>query len=342
VSHVAHLVINNPGYFLGKNGERMVIREKRKTLYEIFLNRLESITLLSKATSISSDLVTHCAKIGIPLCWITSKGEVEAIILSPDSSTGELQIRQLEAARDPRQAFVLAKSFVVGKIKNQVHLIKYFGKYEKHRNGTFMDTYHRFENDTEKILTEAYDLEPSDDWPHTRGQLFSIEGRLASYYWDMFRLLLEGLVDFPGRERQGARDLVNCLLNYGYAVLRSRVLLELHRSGLNPYISFLHAGQKGIATLTFDVMEVFRPQVVDRVVLAELRKNSKRFKLDEEGRLIPESREHLVRQILDRLASIEKFRGRELKLEEIIREQVADLKKHFENKALYRPYMAKW
>ena len=73
VSHVAHLVINNPGYFLGKNGERMVIREKRKTLYEIFLNRLESITLLSKATSISSDLVTHCAKIGIPLCWITSK-----------------------------------------------------------------------------------------------------------------------------------------------------------------------------------------------------------------------------------------------------------------------------
>jgi CRISPR-associated protein Cas1 len=89
-------------------------------------------------------------------------------------------------------------------------------------------------------------------------------------------------------------------------------------------------------------MEVFRPQVVDRVVLAELRKNSKRFKLDEEGRLIPESREHLVRQILDRLASIEKFRGRELKLEEIIREQVADLKKHFENKALYRPYMAKW
>lgn len=342
VGHVAHVVINTPGYFLGKNGERLVIREKKKILYEVFINRLESITLLTQSNCLSSDVITHCSKQGIPLCWVGPKGEVEALVIHPDSPNAELQLKQLETSRDPQPAFVIAKTIVIGKIKNQVNLIKYFGKYEKNHNKAFEEAYPQFETAVQNLLKEASCLQPAETWAHTRGQLFSIEGRLASHYWDMVRLLLEDTVEFQKRERQGAKDLVNCLLNYGYAILRSRVLLEIYRAGLNPYVGFLHAPQKGVATLSLDMMEIFRPQVVDRVVLAELRRRFQCYQQENDGSLSRETRKILAQQILNRMGTIEQFRGKELKLEEIIREQVKDLKRHIESKTLYRPYLGKW
>jgi group II intron reverse transcriptase/maturase/CRISPR-associated endonuclease Cas1 len=341
-SHVAHLVINTPGYFLGKNGERLIVREKKKILYEVFINRLESITLLTQANSLSSDVITRCAKQGIPLCWISSKGEVEALVIHPGSPNTELQLHQLEASLDPQQTFVIAKSLVTGKIKNQINLIKYFGKYEKNHNKPFLEAYPQFDTAIQNLLNEIGHLVPTESWAHTRGILFSIEGRLASHYWDMVRLLLEDTVEFQKRERQGAKDLVNCLLNYGYAILRSRVLLEIYRAGLNPYIGFLHAAQKGVATLSLDMMEIFRPQVVDRVVLVELRRRLQSCQQENDGSLSLETRQFLAKQIFARLGTIEQFRGKELKLEEIIREQVKDLRRHIEKKTLYRPYLGKW
>lgn len=342
VVHTSHLIISTPGFFVGKTSNLIVIRQNRKVLYEVPAHQLESITILSHSISLSSDLITLCGREGIPLCWISPKGDVEALVLSPDGPSVELQKKQLEISQTPKQAFGIARSFVLGKIKNQIHLIKYFGKYERKRNQAFSQPYSAFEEIAQKCLDEIYHLQFSEDWPHLRGQLFSIEGRVASHYWDMVKMLLDGAVEFPGRERKGATDLVNSMLNYGYAVLQSRVLIELYRAGLNPSVSFLHVPQKGNPTLAFDVMEVFRPQTVDRVVIAEIRRHQKVFQTDHAGQLTQEARRHLIRQINNRLVAIEFFRGRELKLEEIIREQVKDLRRQLEGKTRYRPYIGKW
>jgi len=340
--HVSHLMINTPGLFLGKQGNRVVVRQQRQTLYEVPFNCLESITLLCRSNSLSSDLITHCAAQGVPICWISGKGEVEAFIHSPASPAQALQLRQLEMAHNPEQTFKIARGLVLGKIKNQINLIKYFGKYEKRHNGAFNGSYGRFISAASKLVSEINHLRPQADWPQVRGHLFSLEGRLASHYWDMVKLLLAGIIDFPGREQQGATDLVNSFLNYGYAVLRSRVLLALYQAGLNPFISFLHIPRRNEATLAFDMMEVFRPQVVDRVVIAELRRRKEAFKVDQTGRLTEETRKVLVGQIEGRLATIQPFRGQELKLSEIIQVQVKDLRQHIEGQSEFRPYIGKW
>lgn len=342
MNHISHLLINTPGLFLGKKGACLAVRQHRRLLYEIPLSRLEGITLLSQANSLSSDLITHCARENIPVIWISAHGKVEALVYSPCSTSAQVQLRQLEIAGNPRQAMELARAFVLGKIKNQTNLIKYFGKYEKRRNGRFQNSCNRFCEVSAKLVAEADNLAPSEDWPRLRGHLLSIEGRLATHYWDMVHLLLQEHVDFPGRIRQGATDLVNSLLNYGYAILFSKILQAIYRSGLNPYISFFHASRSREATLGFDIMEVFRAQVVDRVVIAALRRSSQLFHLDQEGRLTSDSRAILVRQVHNRLSAIEKFRGREMKLEEIILSQVRDLREHLEAKKIYRPYVGKW
>src|SRR5262249_45198447 len=118
-------------------------------------------------------------------------------------------------------------------------------------------------------LEELRRLPGTLDYDTTRNQLFSIEGRAAQDYWSLVGHVLGSRVAFQGRQRKGATDLFNSLLNYGYAVLQARVHLALVRAGLAPQISFLHALQRrGAPTLAFDLMEEFRPHVVDRTILS--------------------------------------------------------------------------
>lgn len=68
--------------------------------------------------------------------------------------------------------------------------------------------------------------------------------------------------------------IYNSLLNYGYAILYARVWKNILAAKLNPSIGVLHAKQDGKPTLVFDVVELFRAQMVDRVVISLIQKVS--------------------------------------------------------------------
>jgi len=134
---------------------------------------------------------------------------------------------------------------------------------------------------------------------------------------------------------------VNSLLNYGYAVLQARVYLAVLRAGLEPQVSFLHALQKSKPTLTYDLMEEFRPQVVDRTVLTMLSRREP-VQVDAQGMLTEAARRLLISRIHDRLATLMKFRGAERKLDEIITDQARLLAACLKGERAYRPFIGKW
>ncbi len=342
IVQVSHLVVDTPGLFVGKQDQRVVIREGRETRYEVPFNKLESITLSCRSVSLSADVITACAQRSIPLMFIAPKGDVEAILNSPIPAAGHLQVRQIEASVDPVRSFATAKMIVQGKIRNQIILVKYFSKYEKRKKGGPLAEFEGFMEAADKIEDELAKLTPADTVEQNRGRLFSVEGRLATSYWKMMARLLNGTGGFSCRVRQGANDLVNCLLNYGYAILLSRVLLEIHRHGLNPCIGFLHVARKGNPVLAFDLMELFRPQAVDRVVFSELRRFASRHELEPSGLLSRQSRHALIRKIGARMAMVEIWRTRELTLQEIMRQQVKEFCNYLSGQARFRPYVGKW
>ncbi len=90
--------------------------------------------------------------------------------------------------------------------------------------------------------------------------LMGLEASAASAYWEYVRALVEDDdVGFYSRVKQGATDLVNSLLNYGYAILYPRIWQAALRHKLNPYIGFVHYAD-GQANLVFDMIELFRSQ----------------------------------------------------------------------------------
>jgi CRISPR-associated endonuclease Cas1 len=172
-------------------------------------------------------------------------------------------------------------------------------------------------------------------------KLVGFEAQIAIRYWDYIReLVSDDEVGFEHREHRGATDIVNSMLNYGYAILYTRVWQALLSAHLNPFNSLIHARQEGKPTLVYDMVEIFRCQVVDRIVISLVQKGQ-----DVEirnGLLTDQTRKMLVRSVMERLARYEKYQGEEMKMENIIVRQAKLLAKAFEGTEKFKPYVAKW
>ena len=98
---------------------------------EIALLRLSEVVVASRGISLSSDVIEACCERGIRLCFLGRNGEPFALLSSPMlTATVATRREQILAWGDERGA-ELARAFVMGKLRNQAALLKYFGKYQK-------------------------------------------------------------------------------------------------------------------------------------------------------------------------------------------------------------------
>jgi len=150
----------------------------------------------------------------------------------------EIGIAQLQAYNN-HKSYYLIRKFVTGKINNQLNLLKYYGKYYLKKNQEFNNVFIEFSNRMKELIHNAAEMKQValDDF---RLKIFAIEGQASSAYWDMVEILIKSKSSFKGRERQGAQELVNCMLNYGYGILYARITEAILKVGLNPCLSYLH------------------------------------------------------------------------------------------------------
>jgi CRISPR-associated endonuclease Cas1 len=333
------LAITQPGIILGKKDKMVVVRKHGNILKEIPLINLKNISVLCDGVSFSSNLVQSCALNRISIDFLGNDGMPYAMIVSPVFVTAQIGIAQLEAYSNGK-GFELIRKFVFGKINNQVNLFKYYGKYYLKRNEEFRTMFPRFLQNMEKYANSAISLN-HNNLDEFRLKMFAIEGQASVNYWDMVEILIKSKSDFNGRERQGATDLVNCMLNYGYGILYARITEAIIMSRLNPCLSYLHKPEGNRASLVFDLIEEFRQQAVDRVVIALIIKNKNLNSVN--GLLEDKTRKLVAQKVIDRINSVEFFRKREMRFHEIIQNQANSLVKYLEGSAnTYKPYISKW
>jgi CRISPR-associated protein Cas1 len=136
----------------------------------------------------------------------------------------------------------------------------------------------------------------------------------------MKKLLLVA-VNWQGREGQGATDLVNSLLNYGYGVLYTRVEQALMLAGLDPFAGFVHTDRPGKPSLVYDLVEEFRQPIVDRTIFALLNLRTG-FEQDNDGRLTADTRKLLIRKLNERLREgFERYERKNYNLQYILYNQ---------------------
>jgi len=107
--------------------------------------------------------------------------------------------------------------------------------------------------------------------------LLGIEGAAAAQYFSSFGAMLnrdkeENIksFDFTKRNRRPPKDPINAMLSFGYAILTKDCTVALTSAGLDPYWGFYHEPRHGRPALALDLMEEFRPLIVDSAVITAI------------------------------------------------------------------------
>ncbi len=336
----SNLVVSTPRCFIGRKRGRIIFKQGRKIVREIAVTKVDHISITAYGVTLSSGLIQLCVENRIPIDFFNFKGEPTAKLylpVLPDTSVG---IAQLQAFHNGK-SYEVATSIVEGKINNQINILKYFLKYRRRVDGEYALQCEPAVEKMEEIMNDVSGIERTRDYDLFRGRLMAAEGRASSHYWNIVRILLKDDVEFVKRERQGATDLVNSCLNYGYSMLYPRIWQALIQAGLNPMISYLHKEQPGTPTLTFDLIEEFRHQVVDRTVFS-LFTRGKDLRLSQ-GELSSSTKKVIINGVLGRLKSETRFRKHKMSPEGIIFHQAKALADYLaDRKRMYNPFVGRY
>ena len=321
------LYISEPGVFLGVSYHKFVLKKSGRVIFSIPKTHCERIIIATLGVSFSANVVKLCADQGIALDFIDRKVSTPyASLFGSKNAYARMSIRQSEILQTPMQ-MKFAKAFIKGKVKNQINYLKYLNKYHQ-----ILDAH---------ILKMETRLSGLLKIPKTPNSIMGYEGQSAIVYWDALGLMVDDKIDFPGRITQGAKDVVNSALNYGYAILYGRVHYHAVRAGLSLHISFLHALDDTKPTLVYDMIEEFRAFVVDRVIFTMINQNEP-IKLDKDGRLDTKSRQKIAKNILERIGSYTKHKYATKKIDTIISEQAYLLSRAVKGLSTYRPFIGRY
>lgn len=335
----SQIVISGFGLCLSKKSERMLVKKSKEILYEFPLFRISEVVIASKGISLSSDLIEELCKRGIKISFLSSGGKPYAMITSP-MLTATIQARrcQLEALNNEK-SHEFSKAVVIGKVKNQERLLRYFGKYLKETDAPRFTLIESITAELQKIRKKVEQVN-GKNIEESRGTLMGLEGSAGRFYWEGVKEILKHRVEFFGRETHGSIDPVNSLLNYGYGILYSIVWGAIVNAGLEPFAGFLHVDRPGKPSLVLDLTEEFRQPVVDRVVIAYINLG-KDIKI-EQGLLDTETRKLLGEKILERLESKENYEGKKFQIRSIIQIQARNLASFLRGERKYKPFTFKW
>ena len=335
-----HLIVEQYGSFIGKKSERIRVTVKKEVVAEVPVMNLDHLLVIAGGVSISSDAIYKCAEAGVPISFLSRSGKPYARVLSPQL-TGTIKTRreQLLAYND-RRGLTLGIAFARGKLLNQANLLKYMAKYRKRKDMELYRQVRYIATEIEVLADELRRLQ-GESVESVRPQLLNLEGRGAGMYWEAVDKLLLADVEWEGRKRRGAQDLVNSLLNYGYGILYTQVEGAIILAGLDPYAGFVHVDRPGKPSLVLDLVEEFRQMVVDRVVFGLLNRG---LELSvEDGWLTDSSRKLLAEKVLERLEGREPYEGKKRKLRTIIQSQARHIATFLRGeRKQYRPFVGRW
>jgi len=337
------LVIDGFGKYVGCKGETIVVKEDGKTVARLQPRELEQVIISGRGT-VSTDALRLLAEHGVDVLIVNFRGEVMAMLTPPMMRTVSTRREQYFAYNDHR-GVEIAKSVVEAKIRNQAAVLGTLAKSRWETDPKVAEQLHMVSDELRRFAEEVSGVE-GRRVDEVREKLMNLEGRAASSYWNSLASIL-GSLGFQGRSGRYATDPVNALLNYGYGILLGEVWRGVHYAGLDPYGGFLHADRPGKPSMVLDLMEEFRPHLIDRLVVKVVSKKM----VSVEGfemingicQMREESRRFYLGQVLEEFESEVRYEDRRFTWSELILHQARKVAKFLRGEQpKYEPFRQRW
>ena len=249
-------------------------------------------------------------------------------------NSGYMILRQAEHYLDEEKRKKLAQAFIKGSAINILQVLKYY----KSRGKAVDD-----------IIGQINELLGELEKQQSIEQMMAIEGNIRETYYQAFDLILESDVfSFEKRTKRLPQNRLNSLISFGNTLLYTCVLSEIYHTHLDPRIGYLHSTNNRRFTLNLDVAEIFKPILVDRVILSLISKKmltAKHFDNKPDGVLLNEEGKKIyIEKWNEKLKTTIKHKAlkRDVSYRTLIRMELYKLQKHCMGEQEYEPYKSNW
>lgn len=253
------LYLLEPQTVVHKEGGRFLIKKNGEVLQSIHIAKLEQVVVAAPVMFTHAALKTLLRE-GVDTIFSDKTGRYYGRLDGPESKN--IFLRKIQFRRHDDTAFGLnfACSVVCGKLKNQRTVLSRIQKNQKLEMAQPIAILSRLSESAAK----ASSIE----------ELRGYEGQGSAIY---FKAWANGIKSeeftFTSRTRRPPKDPVNALLSLGYTFLLHTVARAVSLAGLDPYLGFLHSLEYGRPSLPLDLMEEWRPILVDSLVSSVLNLN---------------------------------------------------------------------
>ncbi len=314
------IIIDGFNKSLHKKDNQIIIKEKDLVLDSINASKISSIVIVGKGY-VTFDALTLISKNNIKLISFDYFGHLNYVLESPDWRNVKLRKCQYVLSENTK-GIKIARELIKSKMINQKATLTTLNKRKK-----ISDI-----NDIKKSITqeikELDSLKITNNLDNIKIKIMGCEGKASRDYWRGIKLLVPSEIGFLQRN-QNPTDLLNSMLNYAYAILASEITKSILLKGLDPYCGLLHFDRDNRTSLTYDLIEDFRQQIVDKTVINLINKKQVTINdLDKRNNSIKlDKRKIIASKILDKINSTITYGGEELTYKDIINRQSNNLVK---------------
>jgi len=251
------LYVQEQGAYVGKSRNSLIIKKSGEQLARTSLKNVSQLVLCGNI-SISAQTIHLLCQAGVPVVHLSSGHWFYGITHGITLKNAFARSAQFRECNNEQKCLIFAKAVVTAKGTNQRTLLR--------RNASGIP---------QRPLEDMAEILPKIENANSVEQLLGLEGNLAAHYFSHFQYMLkprdfDACWEFKNRNRRPPKDPVNAMLSFGYALLAKECTVALLAEGLDPWWGLYHKPRHGRPSLALDMMEEFRPLVVDSAVISAI------------------------------------------------------------------------
>lgn len=249
---MSYVYITEDDAKLYKRGGRYILGRNKEIVMEVPEEILEALVLVGRV-QVSSEAMTSLLEHNIPVTWMSKYGKFCGRLESTLNVNVVRQYRQA-VLQESEYFLKLGKRLIEAKAHNQLVILRRYN-----RRAALSSVQFAIE-DIQSHIRRIFKAE-------SREEIMGHEGNISKIYFQALGKLVPEDFSFAKRSRRPPLDEFNSLLSFGYTLLTYDMYTAIANHGLSPYFGILHAMKNHHPALASDLIEEWRPTIIDSMVL---------------------------------------------------------------------------
>ena len=265
--------IRQPNCHIHLKSERLEVRgiiEETGTegiLREIPIRDVDRL-IIDESVHITSAALAALLRAEIPINILAWSGNFLGGFLPATNAHGLARLRQYERTRDSAFALQMSGRIITAKLYNQRRVLQ---RLLVARSAPAAPPPEKEGQEPGAPVADALgwlnELFASINASRSIDELRGYEGASTARYFQAWATFLPAAFPFERRSTRPPLNPVNACISFGATVLYQEMVSCIHSHGLDPSLGLLHSTEDGRWSLALDLIEPFRPALVEALTL---------------------------------------------------------------------------